>query len=145
MKAQNKSLENKLLEYLSTRNEYLSNALELVGKGKLRKASELLWGAIALQIKLLALAKKNLKLATHKDLRVFMRQLAKELGDPQLYKTFQLVERLHTNFYDEILDPEDFNLYLQEALKLIKKLEQLLKHSHTTQSSHHTKNTTNKT
>ena len=145
MKAQNKSLRNKLLEYLNTRNEYLLNALELAGKGKLRKASELLWGAVALQIKLLALAKKNLKLATHKDLRMFMIQLAKELEDPQLYKTFQLVERLHANFYDEILDPENFNLYLQEALKLIKKLEQLLKHSRTTQSSHHTKNTTNKT
>ncbi len=120
--------QSKLLEYLNTRDKYLSNALKLAGEGETRKASELLWGAVALQIKLLALAKKNLKLATHKELRRFMRELAKELGDPELYKTFQLVEKLHTNFYDEILDPEDFKLYLEEALKLLRKLDQLIKH-----------------
>jgi len=117
--------QSKLLEYLNTRDKYLSNALKLVREGEFRKASELLWGAVALQIKLLALVKKNIRLATHKELRRFMRELVKELGDPELYKTFHLVEKLHTNFYDEILDPEDFKLYLEEALKLIRKLEQL--------------------
>jgi len=135
---------NKLLEYLNTRDKYLSNALKLAGEGELRKASELLWGAVALQIKLLALARKNLKLATHKDLRKFMRQLAKELGDSELYKTFQLVERLHANFYDEVLDPEDFNLYLQEALKLVKKLEQLCKHNPYNTNKPSRPNTSNK-
>ena len=121
--------QNKLLEYLNARNEYLLNALELAREGKLRKASEFLWGAVVLQIKLLALAAKNLKLATHRDVRLFVRRLAEEMGDPELYRSFQLVERLHVNFYDEVLDPEDFNLCLQEAIRLIKKLEELLKHS----------------
>ena len=121
--------QNKLLEYLNARNEYLLNALELAREGKLRKASEFLWGAVVLQIKLLALAAKNLKLATHRDVRLFVRQLAKEVGDPELYRSFQLVERLHVNFYDEVLDPEDFNLCLQEAIRLLKKLEELFKHS----------------
>ena len=120
--------QNKLLEYLNARDKYLLNALELARKGELRKASEFLWGAVVLQIKLLALAVKNLRLATHRDIRLFMRELAKEVGDPELYKSFQLVERLHVNFYDEVLDSEDFNLHLQEAIRLLKKLEELLKH-----------------
>ncbi len=118
---------SKLLEYLNTRDEYLQNAFKFAREGKLRKASEFLWGAVAIQIKLVALVRKNLTLGTHRDLREFMRQLTRELNDPELYKSFLLVEKLHANFYDEIIDPEDFEIYMHEALKLIEKLEQLCK------------------
>jgi len=42
------------------------------------------------------------------------------VGDLELYRSFQLVERLHVNFYNEVLDPEDFNPCLQKAIRLIK-------------------------
>jgi len=118
--------EREIREYLETRDRYLLNAFRFIGEGEFRKASEFLWSAVALEIKLFALLKKNLALAKHEDLRNFVRTLAKEAGAPEVYEAFQLIERLHVNFYDEVLDPRDFELYLKKALWLINKLEEML-------------------
>jgi len=121
-----RSGERKVQEYLKTRDRYLLNAFKSASEREFRKASEFLWGAVALEIKLFALIKKSRALAKHEDLRDFVRMLAKEAGVPEIYEAFQLIERLHVNFYDEVLDPRDFELYLKKALWFINKLEEML-------------------
>ena len=117
----------KVQEYVLTRDSYLRNALEFIGRGEYRKASEFLWRAIAIEIKLLALIKKNMFIASHREIREFIRLVTREIGDVELYKKFQYLEKLHTNFYDETIDREDMELYIREALEFIKKLEELAK------------------
>ena len=119
--------KQKVHEYLSNRDQYFINAQEFASKGEFKKASEFLWGAVALQIKLLALVKKNIRLGRHEDLRRFIRELSKELGDEEIRKSFEVLEKLHINFYDEIISPEDFEFYFKEAIKFMKRLEDLMK------------------
>jgi len=119
--------KDKAHEYLNNRDKYFINAQEFASKGEFRKASEFLWGAVALQIKLLALVKKNIGLGRHEDLRRFIRELSKEFGDEEIRKSFEVLEKLHINFYDEIISPEDFEFYLREAIKFMKRLDDLMR------------------
>ena len=114
---------NKVKEYLKARDEYYKNALEFIGKGELRKASELLWGAVAQSIKALA-ATRQIRIETHAKFFDFMRQVARELKDEELYKKFLLLRDLHRNFYEEIIAPQDFEIYLKETTVFIKRIEE---------------------
>jgi len=117
----------KVHEYLINRDKYFINAQEFASRGEFRKASEFLWGAIALQIKLLALIKKNIGLGRHEDIRRFIKELSKELGDEEIRKSFEVLEKLHVNFYDEIISSEDFEFYLIEGFNFMKRLEDLMR------------------
>jgi len=119
-------VERKLREYTETRIRYLLNALKFASGKEFRKASGFLWGAVVLEIKLFALLRKNLALTKHEDLRNFVRMLTKETGLLKVYEVFQLIERLHVNFYYEVVDPTDFELYLKKALWFIIKLKEML-------------------
>ncbi len=55
-----------------------------------------------------------------------MREIAKELKDEDIYKTSLLVHKLHINFYDEVIDPKDIDIFLKETYKLLKRLEKLI-------------------
>lgn len=121
-----RDIKRKVHEYINNRDLYFINAQEFAGKGELRKASEFLWGAVVLQIKLLALVKKNIGLGRHEDLRRFVRELSKELGDADLRRSFEILEKLHINFYDEIIPDEDFEFYLREAIRFISKLKNII-------------------
>ncbi len=124
-----RALEKKVHEYISNRDQYFFNAQEFASRGEFRKASEFLWGAVALQIKLLALVKKNIGLGRHEDFRRFIRELSKELKDVEIRKSFEILEKLHINFYDEVISSEDFEFYLKEAIKFMKKLDDLMKNN----------------
>ncbi len=116
----------KIHEYEVTRDEYLKNADEFLREGKLRKASEFMWGAVALQIKRVALIMRREHLGTHKQITVFIKRLAESQNDKDLFKTFRFLERLHTNFYDEEIEPDEFEIYREEAHKFIRKLEDII-------------------
>jgi len=111
--------------YIKIRDEYFANAEMFAGKGEYRKASELLWGAIAQTIKALAI-KRGLIIENHRQFFDYMRGLAKETRDVELYKTFLFLNDLHKNFYDEKIRPEDFNIYLKEAYQFIVKLNTIM-------------------
>ncbi len=117
---------NKVKEYLKARDEYYKNALELIEKGELRKASELLWGAVAQSIKALA-ATRQIRIDTHAKFFDFMREVAKEIKDEELYKKFLFLRDLHRNFYEETIAPQDFEIYLKEATAFMKKIEKLIR------------------
>src|SRR2546428_2146744 len=89
-------------KYIETRNHYFTNAKELIVKGELRKASEMLWGAVTQTIKALA-ALKGKKIVNHEQFYAYMERLSKELNDPSLFVTFTELNTLHRNFYDEFI------------------------------------------
>ncbi|RLI74785.1 hypothetical protein DRP04_14240 [Archaeoglobales archaeon] len=122
-----KNPSEKIHEYEVTRDEYLRNADEFLREGKLRKASEFLWGAIALQIKRVALIKYKEYLGTHKQITTFVKKLAESLKDEELIITYRFLEKLHTNFYDEEIEPDEFEIHRKEAYKFMKKLEDVAK------------------
>jgi hypothetical protein len=103
-------------QYKLTGDQYLHNAIELVDKKELRKASELLWGAITQYLKALA-ANKDISLIGLKDLYQYVRELAKEQNNEYIYNEFRELHVLHTNFYDENVPEDDFPLYYARAMK----------------------------
>jgi len=117
----------KAMEYEEAKRAYYENALKFLGEGNIRKASEFLWGSIAMQIKLLALVKKNQHLGSHGQISSFIKGLSKELQDEEMLKSFEFLQRLHINFYDEVIDPEVFMLYVKEARKFLEKIERIIK------------------
>ena len=83
-------------------------------------------GVAAVQAVKAVAAKRGHQIESHRQLLLYVRELAKEAKDPELYKQFPLARTLHENFYDETLDPADFEIIAQETYKLIAKLDQLL-------------------
>ncbi|MCK4455451.1 MAG: hypothetical protein KAU99_03790 [Thermoplasmata archaeon] len=111
-------------EYLRTRDEYFRNAETLLGKRESRKASELLWGAIAQGVKALA-AGKSVMIETHGGLFEFVRELAKETGREDLYDSFLELQVLHKNFYDEAVPAGRLPLYFRKVREYLLELERL--------------------
>ena len=113
--------------YLRRRDEYWNNGLKYVGEGKFSKASEFLWGAVAQSIKAVA-AMKDMSITQHSKFFDFMRELSKELEDEELYKSFLFLNDLHKNFYDEYIGPAELEIYLKEAGKFLKRVEEIGAH-----------------
>ncbi len=78
------------------------NALE---REEFEKASELLWGSMALAVKAVA-AFREIQLRNHTSIWDYARQLSHELGDQELFDAFRDAHRLHTNFYESDLARE---------------------------------------
>ncbi len=112
-------------EYIETRNQYYKNAEELMSRGELRKASEMLWGAVTQTLKALA-ALRDIEINNHNDFFAATEQLAKEKKDPTIYTTFLELNTLHRNFYDKFIPTEGFPLYASKAREYIRKLQWLI-------------------
>jgi hypothetical protein len=107
-----------------TRDQYRSNAEHAVAAGEYRKASELLWGALTQQLKALA-ATYNIVITSHRQFFDFVRQLASELKDKELYTDFVDLNALHRNFYDETIPSDVFPDFYNRAIQYIGRLETL--------------------
>lgn len=116
------NLSKTVSKYLATRDYYLSNAEELIKQNNLRKASELLWGAVTQTIKGLAYL-SGIPIYSHNGFRSYIREISKEIDDRSLFITFTYLENLHRNFYDEEILEEDFPDYYKQALLFMKKLD----------------------
>ncbi len=117
-------LSKDISKYLVTRDHYLSNAEDMIRKKNLRKASELLWGAITQTIKSLALL-SGIPIYSHNGFRLYIKEISKEINDKNLISKFSYLEDLHKNFYDEIIPEEDFPEYYKETLLFIKRLDEI--------------------
>ena len=113
-----------MAEYLRTRDEYFRNAEAMLGRVEPRKASELLWGAVAQGVKALA-ASRGLSIRTHGGLFEFVRQTSKELGREELYDALMELQVLHRNFYDEAVPPEAVSRFFGKAHGFLLALEGL--------------------
>ncbi len=106
------------------RDQYRANAEHAIEAGELRKASELLWGAVTQQLKALA-ATRNIVITSHGQFFDFLRQLSSETKEAALYKDFVALNALHRNFYDETIPPDVFPDYYEKAIQYIARLDKL--------------------
>ena len=114
-----------IYNYLNQREIYLQNALKFHQSGRVRKSSELFWGAITQTIKALA-ATSNFRIRSHSGFKKYITEVAHEINDQSLLSTFILMENLHRNFYDEGIDHQDFDTYVDLSMDYIKKLDNLI-------------------
>jgi len=117
-------LSREIAKYLVMRDHYLSNAEDMIKKNNLRKASELLWGAITQTIKSLA-SLSNIYIYSHDKFRSYIEEVSKQIQDKNFFLVFLRLENLHKNFYDERISEEDFPIYYKETISFIKKLDSI--------------------
>jgi len=110
--------EERAREYIEAARDLVAQAREELEKGDLRQASEKIWGACALAIKAHALAKKGLRLESHRDLWLYKNEVAKELGG-WVRTTFLKADSMHKNFYEGLATREDVEDSLKEVEKLV--------------------------
>ena len=111
-------------EYSGTLAQYLQNAREHLAKGEAQKASEMLWGAAAQMAKAIA-SLQGLDLSSHRDIRRYVTNLARESSDPRLLELFDSVERLHRNFYDFDIEMSEMELYLRRTEDFLGKMQSI--------------------
>jgi len=104
--------------------KYIEGAEEL-----LKQASEKIWSACALAIKAHALARKGIKLESHRDLWIYKNEVAKELGD-WVRAVFRQAYSMHKNFYENQATKEDIEDTLREIEKLVKAIKEVLREAH---------------
>jgi len=115
--------------YEQTRDHYLSNAEKRLNEGDYRKASELLWGAVTQQLKLLA-ALNGKVINSHREFDTFIDEVVEETGNEDFAGLYGAAERLHRNFYDEVIQKRFFQGHAERAIRLILMLETLVRKYH---------------
>lgn len=113
--------------YIRTRDEYWKNAKDALGDNEYRKAAELIWGAIAQELRLVgAWAAPRARTGTHQQLVAFVQELTKATGDVYFWEEFRTLQTLHDYFYEATkVDPFELPKYLARAERYIARLEQL--------------------
>lgn len=114
-----------LTEYLRLNEKYLSEAEKLLAEGDYSQASEKFWGALVDIVKAVA-AKGGIELGTHRDISRFISQLAKENPSWNLTQPFMIASALHTNFYEDHLEPNQVKVGSEIVKDMIAKLKSLL-------------------
>jgi hypothetical protein len=104
--------------------KYLAEGRKLLKEGDLVQASEKLWGATALTVKMVA-AKRGLKLEQHGSLWVFINTLAKESEDEDIVTFFNAANTLHRNFYENEMARETVEINARHVENLITKLKEV--------------------
>jgi Archaeal PaREP1/PaREP8 family len=110
--------------YLTLNGKYLRDSEELLAAGDYPQASEKLWGAAAQAVKAVA-ATRRWRHSSHRDLRRAISRIYRETRDPDYLEFFSVAESLHTNFYEDFLEPEDVNVYADRVKNLVTKLQSL--------------------
>jgi hypothetical protein len=111
--------------YVIHSNQYLANALLALQNTEAGKAGELLWGSVAEALHAVA-ASKNALVESHRDLKNFAIQLARDLNDQTIQNDFIVAESLHHNFYDVKQETQDIGITVPAIQNLVKKLLDLL-------------------
>ncbi len=117
--------DNPTFKYLSQREVYLVNAYKMKRRGRFRKASELMWGAVTQTIKALA-SINDIKIRSHDEFEDYIRDISGELRDEQYITKYILMESLHRNFYDEFIKENNIDVHFIEAQEFLKLLDKLI-------------------
>ena len=112
-------------KYLEGAEELLEEARKELEEGNLRQASEKIWDACTLAIKAHALARKGVRLESHRDLWVYKNEVARELGE-WVRIVFKLADSMHRNFYEGLATREDVEDVLREVEKLVESIVRVL-------------------
>ncbi|MCS7138354.1 MAG: PaREP1 family protein [Candidatus Caldarchaeum sp.] len=105
--------------------EMMKQASDFLRSNEIAKASELLWGSAVSAVLAFAVL-KNVRLTSHRETREFVRQLAKEADDAEIWRTFKEAEALHANFYQEFLDAETILTKIREVETFNRKIAYLV-------------------
>ena len=111
--------------YVTHSRQYLGNALLALQNGEAGKAGELLWGSVVEALQAVA-AYRNRPIRTHRDLKNFAIQLARDLKDETIQKDFIVAESLHHNFYEVQQDTTDIAIVVSTVQQLVTKLLSLM-------------------
>ena len=110
-------------KYLSMRQHCRQQAEEEFGKGDTLQAGEKAWGSLASQVKAIA-EQRGWRHDSHPLLGIIAAQLADEWGRPDWHDNFRLVEGMHVNSYEDILDNPHLRAGLNRAQWLVEQVEQ---------------------
>lgn len=124
------SIQKQLADYEKLTFYYYKNAKEYFKQKEYSKAGEALWGSINIYLKIISLIVSNKPLpAGHKEIRLYVQNLANSLRDHDLYMLYKKAEKLHANFYQNFLDEEEFIEYFNFSEQLLKKIYGLIRAS----------------
>ena len=97
----------------------LAHAQEEFAKRDMLQASEKAWGAVAHCVKAIA-TERGWPNRSHPDVRRNARRLIDQTDNPGRYRRmFNLVERLHINFYEEVFDEDEVRDGIEDATSVI--------------------------
>ena len=100
---------------------YSHNAEKYLKIKDYHKTSEMMWGAMSCVIKAVA-AKENKSIKSHRLLGEYVRKLAKQQKDKEIFNSFSKASMLHSNFYESNLDPNTILAIVQEVSRTIGRL-----------------------
>ncbi|ABN70611.1 PaREP1/PaREP8 domain containing family protein [Staphylothermus marinus F1] len=125
---------DKAIEYVEAAQELLREAVEELGKGNLRQASEKLWGATALTVKAYALHRDGKQLRSHGELWEYKDKLVIELGE-WVYDAWMAANGMHTCFYEGWCSARDVEIAIKHIEKLVNAVKETMnKTRHSTSS-----------
>jgi hypothetical protein len=116
--------EDLVEQYKALSEKYFTEAKEFLDRGDLVQASEKLWGAAALAVKMVA-GRRGLKLEKRGSLWEFVSRLSRECGDEDIVTLFIVANGLHRNFYENQMDRESLEVAVRNIKKLIEKLKRI--------------------
>ena len=100
---------------------YSHNAEKYLKIKDYHKASEMMWGAMSCVIKAVA-AKENKSIKSHRQLGEYVRKLAKQQKDKEIFNSFSNASMLHSNFYESNLDPKTILAIVQKVSRTVGRL-----------------------
>ena len=109
-------------QYVKRGKKYGAQVRDYLKKKEFEKASEVAWGSVAEMIKAVALAKTRQQLRSHRDIRNYVRLLARQRSDEEMFDLFEDAESLHRNFYEGDFDEMEVREKISSAEELVRKL-----------------------
>lgn len=117
-----------LVSFSRQRDQFWANAVEAINRREPRKATELIWGAVAQQIKAVAITRGK-ELGRHRQFAEFVKNLSHATGDLYFLEEYTILETLHNYFYDDRAFPGaeiQFPRYVARAERFIQRLQEYL-------------------
>ena len=111
-------------KYAALSRYYIRKADEYLQAGDRMQASEKGWGAVAEAVKSIA-EERGWRHKGHRLLNDIAFQLSAEWGRPDVHLMYGAVERLHTNFYEDIMGLDDIAANVGHAKTLLAELATL--------------------
>ena len=111
-------------KYAAMSRYYIRKADEYLQAGDRMQASEKGWGAVAEAVKSIA-EERGWRHKGHRLLNDIAFQLSAEWGRPDVHLMYGAVERLHTNFYEDIMGLDDIAANVGHAKTLLAELATL--------------------
>lgn len=121
------SSTEKLRVYSEKAVQLVENAEALVKKDELEKAGEFYWGALACYLNSLELLYTGKAHSGHAEMVREAKSIASSRGDPDLVKAIGMAEKLHANYYHNILSPDEFPDYYERWKYAFQKFGEILK------------------